>query len=108
MSASEKHLLVWLQNWYLNRTNGDWEHQYGVTIETLDNPGWRVSIDLSETYLACKPFSQFSYDNGPLDWVYRKVVDHRFDAACAPPKLVTVLAIFREWAEERAGPATSL
>ena len=25
-----------------------WEHQYGVKKGTLDNPGWRVKIDLNE------------------------------------------------------------
>ncbi len=31
--------------------DGDWEHSYGITIDTLDNPGWKVSIDLSDTLL---------------------------------------------------------
>ncbi|UCH44768.1 MAG: hypothetical protein JSV11_10785 [Nitrospiraceae bacterium] len=36
-----------LNRWYINQCNGDWEHQYGIVIETLDNPGWRVKIDLT-------------------------------------------------------------
>ncbi|OAX48412.1 hypothetical protein gpAD87_09590 [Paenibacillus sp. AD87] len=42
--------LKWLQNWYLENCNGDWEHSYGVKIDTVDNPGWSVEIDLTDTY----------------------------------------------------------
>ena len=30
-------LLIWLQNWNQNHCDGDWEHLYGVKIDTLDN-----------------------------------------------------------------------
>jgi hypothetical protein len=29
-----------LQQWYLAQCDGDWEHEWGVQIGTLDNPGW--------------------------------------------------------------------
>jgi hypothetical protein len=32
--------LTWLQAWYAEQCDGDWEHQFGVSVETLDNPGW--------------------------------------------------------------------
>lgn len=40
-----------LQRWYNKQCNGSWEHQYGVSIDTLDNPGWTVVIDLVGTDL---------------------------------------------------------
>ncbi len=39
----------WLQTWYQAQCDNDWEHQYGVKIDSLDNPGWMVSIDLFGT-----------------------------------------------------------
>ena len=42
-------MLERLQRWYLYRCDGDWEHSFGITIETLDNPGWMVTIDLQDT-----------------------------------------------------------
>ncbi len=36
--------------------DGEWEHDYGIKIETLDNPGWLVSIDLLGTDLEDKSF----------------------------------------------------
>ena len=38
-----------LENWHADKCNGDWEHQGGIRIETLDNPGWRVHIEF-DTY----------------------------------------------------------
>ncbi len=46
-----------LQNWYLSECNEDWEHSYGVKIETLDNPGWSVTINLEDTYLETIEFT---------------------------------------------------
>lgn len=38
-------------NWYVRECDDDWEHSYGVKIDTLDNPGWTIAIDLRETSL---------------------------------------------------------
>ncbi|MEV8403368.1 Imm53 family immunity protein [Streptomyces niveus] len=43
--------LDWLRNWYAQQCDGEWEHERGVRIATLDNPGWTVSIDLEESEL---------------------------------------------------------
>ena len=40
-----------LQRWYSSQCDGDWEHQLGVEITTLDNPGWLVRIELRHTPL---------------------------------------------------------
>ncbi|MGW1432997.1 Imm53 family immunity protein [Streptomyces sp. NPDC002431] len=41
----------WLQGWYSAQCDEDWEHEWGVRINTLDNPGWSVRIDLEDTDL---------------------------------------------------------
>ncbi|MEU1470579.1 Imm53 family immunity protein [Streptomyces sp. NPDC005761] len=48
MSGAE-HVVDWLQHWYASHGDGGWEHEWGVTIGTLDNPGWTVMISLEET-----------------------------------------------------------
>ena len=45
-----------LEQFYRMNCNGDWEHQYGVRISTLDNPGWRISISLEGTRAQGKIF----------------------------------------------------
>lgn len=44
----------WLIDWYRSECNGDWEHAYGIQIDTIDNPGWSLKIDLLETSLEGK------------------------------------------------------
>jgi hypothetical protein len=44
-----KDILTWLQAWFLSQCNDTWEHSYGIKIDTLDNPGWEVVIDLAGT-----------------------------------------------------------
>jgi hypothetical protein len=38
-----------LEKWYSAQCDGDWEHQYGVQLKTLDNPGWTFEVDLCGT-----------------------------------------------------------
>lgn len=50
---------LWIQKWYQAQCNGDWEHSYGIIIETIDNPGWSITIDLETTELEGKTFKKF-------------------------------------------------
>lgn len=41
-----------IDNFYRNCCDGQWEHDYGFTIETCDNPGWLLTFNdsmLNET-----------------------------------------------------------
>ena len=42
-------LLFCLQKWFYSNCNGDWEHNQNITITTIDNPGWSVTINLENT-----------------------------------------------------------
>lgn len=44
MSAAKR-----ISTWFKSQCNGDWEHGNGITIESLDNPGWVAVIDLDGT-----------------------------------------------------------
>ena len=41
-------LISEIENWFKQRCDGDWEHQGGISIETLDNPGWCVKVEYSD------------------------------------------------------------
>ncbi|MFD5854011.1 Imm53 family immunity protein [Cytobacillus pseudoceanisediminis] len=47
--------MKWIQQWYVAHCDGDWEHEYGIAIETLDNPGRSVKISVDNTDLKDKP-----------------------------------------------------
>jgi hypothetical protein len=40
-----------IQKWFHLQYDGNWEHHHGITIETCDNPGWLIAINLKDTPL---------------------------------------------------------
>ncbi|HET6573389.1 MAG TPA: immunity 53 family protein [Fimbriiglobus sp.] len=93
-----------LQQWYAAQCDGDWEHQYGVLIETLDNPGWRVKIDLAGTVLEDRPFTPVAVGVGASDhpdqprWFHCTVLDGVWQGAGDETQLVRLLEVFLDWA----------
>ena len=86
-----------IENWYLSNCNGDWEHQYGVTIESLDNPGWRVFIDLKGTKLEQINFKEINNTESETEWIVCKVEKNKFIGAGGPNKLNEILNAFIDW-----------
>jgi hypothetical protein len=91
-----------LENWYESHCNGDWEHQYGVEIGTLDNPGWSITFDLTGTRSENKIFDQVKLERTKNDWVQCWVDNRKFNAACGPKNLSEVINIFCEWVDRSA------
>ena len=48
MKSITLNKIEFFDSWFKKKCNGVWEHQYGVTIESTDNPGWRIIIDDAE------------------------------------------------------------
>jgi hypothetical protein len=90
-------LLTWLQAWYASMCDGDWEQDKGITLETLDNPGWNLTISLSGTVLDGKPFDRIKVERDEHDWIHAWVADGEYKAACGPTNLSEALFTFREW-----------
>ena len=38
-----------LMNWYASNCDDDWEHIFGIKIQTIDNPGWSFKADIVDT-----------------------------------------------------------
>lgn len=92
--------LLRLQFWYVAACNGDWEHENGVQVETLDNPGWLVTIDLGGTHLESETFHEVSDLAPKVDWMRCWVEGGRFRGAGGPLMLGRILDIFLDWAEQ--------
>ena len=74
-----------LQNWYLAQCDDDWEHQFGVKIDSLDNPGWKLEIDLEHTDLEIAPFEELKVNfESDVDWMICQVKDRKFIGASGP------------------------
>ncbi|WP_328914916.1 MULTISPECIES: immunity 53 family protein [unclassified Streptomyces] len=95
-------LLDWLQNWYTQQCDGDWEHERGVKIATLDNPGWTVEIDLEETDLEGNEYTLQEVNRSTQDWVHTWIAEKTFHAAYGPGNLTEALTLFRTWATTTA------
>src|SRR5260370_37120898 len=94
--------IEFLQSWYRAQTNGEWEHARGVTIETLDNPGWRVTIDLVETPLEGTSMKAVRREKSAQDWLVCEVEREQFRRDDDSRKLLAILQVFQSWAEEVA------
>ncbi len=91
--------LVWLQAWFGAQCNGDWEHSEGVSISSLDNPGWRVQIHLAGTALQGRAYSRSEVSHAEHDWCWTWVEHDVFHAACGPLNLGEAIHTFRQWVQ---------
>ena len=68
-------------------------------IDTLDNPGWSIAINLEDTELEDKNFQQIELEYSENNWLICFIKNNRFEGRCGPLNLPEVLQIFRDWAE---------
>lgn len=87
-------LLQRLQRWYTINCNGDWEHSFGVSITTLDNPGWTVKINLIDTCLHHAVLDYSLLEKSNTDWVGYSVKAEEFEGVGGPENLTEILAYF--------------
>ena len=96
---SVRDVLNALQSWFMAHCDDDWEHQYGIKIETLDNPGWAVEIDLAGTELSAELLPQIIEERSTTDWIRCSASDGSFKGFGGPRNLVEILDRFLAWAE---------
>ena len=92
-------ILEWLQNWYREKCNDDWEHSFGIKIDTIDNPGWFVVIDLNDTRLKDIIINYQLIEQNKNDWYGYKVENSKYEASGDPTKLKLLLIKFKEIVE---------
>ena len=92
--------LVWLQGWYASQCDAEWEHEFGVTIETLDNPGWSLRVELLGTKYESQPFERVEHQRAEHDWCVAWVDNSVFEAACGPLNLGEAIHLFRLWCQQ--------
>lgn len=95
------NILKWLEEWYASQCDGDWEHENGLRISTLDNPGWHIEIDIVSTNIENLEILMDTVENGENDWYYYSAKEKKFHAAGDPSKLIFLLERFREIVERK-------
>ncbi|OPG99195.1 hypothetical protein B2I21_07080 [Chryseobacterium mucoviscidosis] len=79
-------LWIWFRYKLTNK-----EHSYGVKINTVDNPGWSVEINLTDTCLEDVPFETIEEERNEEDWFYCIVRDGVFHGAGGATNLEEIL-----------------
>ena len=93
-------MIKWLEDWYKSQCVDNWEHMSVINIYTVDNPGWRVKIDIIDTEVENKPFEDYEYNlEDDNDWMFCQVRNGKFDAGGDPHKLGEIIKMFKEWVE---------
>jgi hypothetical protein len=87
----------WLEHFYSLLTDGDWEHQYGFSINNLDNPGWSFCADLNDTILEIADFKDVHELRTEADWIICKKEDEKFNGYGGAHNLEEILTVFRLW-----------
>jgi len=82
-----------IQNWYVSKCDGEWEHQYGLTLETVDNPGWRIEIDGES---GKKPI-KINVDRDDGDWFFVNAAENKLKGSCGAENLEELLDHVAKW-----------
>lgn len=94
-------MLDWIQNWYNEQCDGNWEHDHGIKIETLDNPGWNVEIDFNYTNLNIENRNWKLYEKSDNDWLGFSIHNNIFSASGDTFKLNILIEIFKILTEQK-------
>jgi len=88
--------LMWLSEWYDKNCDNDWEHYYGIKIETIDNPGWSIIIDIKNfPSEKIQSIPWIFVENTEIDWYGYKIEQGKFEASGDPLKLEFLINLFR-------------
>jgi hypothetical protein len=97
--------LTGLQEWYQRHCDGEWEHARRITIESCDNPGWWVRIDIAGTELETRSFLPVMvnvdaqrFQEGPR-WLCCHVENGVWNGAGDETRLPDIIARFLAWAQ---------
>jgi len=94
-----------LQGWFLAQCDMAWEQVNGVHIDSVDNPGWQVRIDLAGTRWAGRDFEICQHDRSEHDWLRCWVDGTQWLAAAGPSNLEEALEVFLAWVGADDSPA---
>jgi hypothetical protein len=83
--------LEWLQWYYFDLCDGDWEHTYGIRIDAIEE-GWTLSINIGDT-----TFEDFEYDRVDTKNYHCWLENRVFKGAGDNDTLDSMIGEFRRW-----------
>ncbi len=103
------NVLEELQHWYQLHCDNDWEHSYGISIETLDNPGWKISVDLTDTLLENVEFQSIQIGNPESkteSWMFCRKDKSCFIGMGGCYDLENIISIFLKWSKRNTNTSS--
>ncbi|HTV16438.1 MAG TPA: immunity 53 family protein [Acidobacteriaceae bacterium] len=91
--------LEWLEAWYQQQCDGDWENRAGIRLESLCQPGWRLTISLEGTSAENASPNRLRFDTSGEEWLDCTISGERFEGAGDPRRLEQIIGVFRKWVE---------
>jgi hypothetical protein len=91
--------LEWLEGWYQQQCDGDWENRAGIRLESLRRPGWRLTISLEGTSAQNASPNRLRFDTSGEEWLDCTISGERFEGAGDPRRLEQIIGVFRKWVE---------
>ncbi|MCW1915703.1 immunity 53 family protein [Luteolibacter sp. GHJ8] len=89
-----------LVGWYKSHCDRVREHEKGIRLETLDNPGWILKINLVGTNLegcAMAEVAEGLDDGDHLPWIHCYIRENEFVGACDPDQVARLFAVFEDF-----------
>lgn len=82
-----------INHWYISKCDGIWEHEYGFTLKTIDNPGWWLEINGENN----KNIIEIKIDEDNEDWLFINANNDKFQASCSNNNLKAMLEYAIDW-----------
>lgn len=98
--------IAFLEEWYASHCDGEWEHDEGVRLTTLDNPGWLLTINLLGTDCEGRTLDTVETSRSEEDWLRVSSDGTRFRAVGGARSLRRALEAFRQFVEQDEDKAT--
>lgn len=95
----ESEIINWMQRWYYDQCDEDWEHSERFIIKTTEN-GWHFSFFLEDTPCQNKLFDPIEVKKSEHDWYKCFLSQHRFEGIGGAFNLIDIINVFRNWVEE--------
>ena len=92
-----------LSAWFAHRCDGVWEQSRGVTIQTLDNPGWMLEVNVGAevpdqlVFISGTPPGPSNGNIAEGEWTDCRIRGGKFVGASDAAGLRRLLEGFLEW-----------
>jgi hypothetical protein len=95
-----QNLIVALEDGYWHQRNENWKHEFRLSMDTLDNPDWKITIDLNNPDIINKIFETYKVERAKNNWCCCWIENLKFEGRGGAKNLREILEVFFSWLQE--------